>query len=374
MQNSIVNSKGINNINFPTGYAEILERVYNIDPIKYAQSRNFTDGAVTYLSPYISRGVISLQQILKHVLKSYQPYQIEKFIQELAWREYWQRVWQSIGDEIFTDIKQDQPDVIHHKMVAAIENANTGIEAIDNSIDKLYDTGYMHNHLRMYVSSICCNIAKAHWLQPSQWLYYNLLDGDLASNSLSWQWVGGSFSSKKYYCNQENINRYTYSRQQNTFLDKSYEFLTRMQIPDALTDKTNFFPVTALPAKVTPTLMEGLPIYIYNSYNLDPSWHTNEKANRILLLEPAHFKKYPVSEKVLDFILALSKNIEGLQIFSADFTELKSLASNNTIVFKAHPTTRHYKGSSENYDDLFPEVTGYFSSFSSYWKKCLKYL
>ena len=374
MQNSSSNKVSSKEISFPTTYQAIVERLENINPVKYAQTRNFTDGAVTYLSPYISRGVISLQQILQHVLKTYKPYQIEKFIQELAWRQYWQRVWQSIGDEIFTDIKQEQPEVVHHKMVAAIENANTGINAIDAGVDKLYNTGYMHNHLRMYISSICCNMAKAHWLQPSQWLYYHLLDGDLASNSLSWQWVAASFSSKKYYCNQENINRYTNSHQQDTFLDKSYEVITRMNVPEELIDKTNFYPSTELPVKINPIIIESLPTYVYNSYNLDPLWHAEEKGNRILLLEPAHFKKYPVSNKVLEFIISLSKNIEGIQIFSGNFADLKIINNNNMLIFKTHPTASHYQGTTENMEELFPAVTGYFNSFSSYWKKCEKYL
>ena len=358
---------------FPTDYKSILQRLENIDPLKYAQTRNFTDGAVTYLSPYISRGVLSLQQIKEHVLKTYKPYQVEKFLQELAWREYWQRVWQSIGNKIFIDIIQEQPNVAHRKMVAAIESADTGINAIDEHIERLYSTGYMHNHVRMYLSSIACNVAKAHWLQPAQWLYYHLLDGDLASNNLSWQWVAGTFSSKKYYCNQENINRYTKSNQQHTFLDKSYEEIMGMRIPEILLDKSNFFAQTVLPKNAAPILNENLPVIVYNSYNLDPLWHASEPANRILLLEPAHFKQYPVSEKVMEFITDLSKNIADIQIFTANFEELKILSGNRKIIFKAHPTTVHYEGIAENYDYMFPQVSGFFSSFSSYWKKCGKY-
>ncbi len=359
---------------FPTNYKSIIERLENIDPVKYARTRNFVDGDVTYLSPYISRGVISLQQVLQQVLKKYKPYQVEKFIQELAWREYWQRVWQAMGNDIFTDIKREQPDIAHRKMVAAIENADTSIETIDKHIELLYATGYMHNHLRMYVSSIACNIAKAHWLQPSQWMYYHLLDGDLASNSLSWQWCAGAFSSKKYYCNQENINCYTKTNQQQTFLDNSYETITTMLVPDIMEEKSNFFPKTYLPDKITPALKDDVPVIIYNSYNLDPSWHKGEPANRILLMEPTHFKKYPVSEKVIQFIIRLSKNIEGIQIFTGDFEELKTLSNNKEIIFKAHPTTTHYKGITEKYDELFPEVSGYFPSFFAYWKRCEKYL
>ena len=359
---------------FPTDYKSILQKLENIDPFKYAQTRNFTDGAVTYLSPYISRGVISLQQIKEQVLKTYKPYQVEKFLQELAWREYWQRVWQAIGNKIFIDIIQEQPNVVHRKMVAAIESADTGISAIDEHIERLYSTGYMHNHVRMYVSSIACNVAKAHWLQPAQWLYYHLLDGDLASNNLSWQWVAGTFSSKKYYCNQENINRYTKTNQQHTFLDRSYEEITAMRIPEVLLDKSNFFAQTILPVKTAPILQEGLPVIVYNSYNLDPLWHADEPANRILLLEPAHFKQFPVSCKVLQFVTDLSKNIANIQIFAANFEELKTLSGNRKVIFKSHPTTVHYDGLAENYDDMFPQVTGFFSSFSSYWKKCSKYV
>lgn len=359
---------------FPTDYPSILKRLEKIDPIRYARTRNFTDGDVTYLSPYISRGVISLRQVATHVLQTHKPYQIEKFLQELAWREYWQRIWQSIADRIFTDVKQAQQNVKHRNMVAALENADTGIEAIDEHIELLYETGYMHNHLRMYISSIACNIAKAHWLQPSKWMYYHLLDGDLASNSLSWQWTAGAFSSKKYYCNQENINKYTNNNQRHTFLDCSYEELTTLPIPESLLEKSNFFPKMDLPKTTVPTIEQGLPVLVYNAYNLDPIWHTDEKANRILLIEPSHYKEYPVSEKVLQFILNLSNNIEGIQIYTGEFDDLQSLAKTNEIIYKSHPAFTYYRGKAEKYDDLFPEVKGYFSSFFSYWKKCEKYL
>lgn len=359
---------------FPTNYNLILQRLAQIKPLQYAHTRNFIDGNVTHLSPYISRGVISLKQVAVQALKEHQPYQVQKFLQELAWREYWQRVWQHLGDEIFADIKQPQQNVLHHQLPAAIENASTGIEVLDKHIVALYETGYMHNHVRMYVSSVACNIAQAHWLIPSQWLYYHLLDGDIASNTLSWQWVAGSFSSKKYYCNQENINRYTYSKQQNSFLDFSYEELISHPAPEVLKEKKGNSLITRLPETTPPVIENGLPVLLYNSYNLDPQWHPGIKANRILLLEPSHFNKFPVSSKVLDFIMALSNNIEHIQIVSAEFEELEMLCHNNEIIFKQHPAFVHYKGTAERYQELFPEVNGYFNSFFAYWKKCEKYI
>ena len=358
---------------FPTEYQQILQRLKNINASTYAQTRNFIDGAVTYLSPYISRGVISLPQVKAHILQNYKPYQVEKLLQELAWREYWQRVWQAKGDAIFTDLKQPQPDAKHHRMPTAVENATTGINAIDGSIETLYSTGYMHNHFRMYLASVCCNIGRAHWLQPSAWMYYHLLDGDLASNSLSWQWICASFSSKKYYCNQENINRYTKSFQQNTFLDTSYESLVTIPIPQSLAATNNFSLKTDLPQTPFPTLKDNEPVIIYNSDNLDPLWHAGENANRILLLEPSHFKNHPISAFVLQFVINLSKNIAGIQIFVGEFYELKHAAEDRLIIFKSHPAFLYYTGKSETYDYLFPEVSGYFPSFSAYWKKCERY-
>ena len=97
---------------FPLAYAEILQRVRAIDPVKYASTRNYINGAVTYLSPYISRGIISTKLILSEVLKKgYKPAQIEKFIQELAWRDYWQQVWIAKGNAINQDLKHKLVDL-----------------------------------------------------------------------------------------------------------------------------------------------------------------------------------------------------------------------------------------------------------------------
>jgi deoxyribodipyrimidine photo-lyase len=192
-------------IAFPADYHSIIERIDQINPVQYSKTRNFIDGAVTYLSPYISRGVISIKQVHDSVLEKGHPATtIEKFLQELAWREYFQRVWQAKGEMLFEDMKQTQAEATHHKMIKAIVDANTDIAAIDQQILELYKTGYMHNHVRMYVASIACNIGKAHWSAPSRWMYYHLLDGDLATNTCSWQWVAGTFSSKSVHAYKPN--------------------------------------------------------------------------------------------------------------------------------------------------------------------------
>jgi deoxyribodipyrimidine photo-lyase len=369
-----------NRISFPTDYHCIVDRISKINPIQYAKTRNFIDGSVTYLSPYISKGVINVKQVLETMLaKGHHAASIEKFLQELAWREYFQRVWQARGDTLFQDIRQPQADVSHHQMIKAIEDANTGIAVIDKLIQEFYQSGYLHNHLRMYVASISCNIGKAHWAAPSQWMYYHLLDGDLASNTCSWQWVAGSFSSKKYYCNQENINRYTNSHQTNTFLDIITENLPTAAIPNVLKSTTALRLKTSLPDLPKPAIDVSKPTLIYNSYNLDPLWRSNEVVNRVLLLEPSHFKQYPVSEKVIEFVLALSKNIHAIQLMVGEASELaelykKSDFGENGLISKEHPAFTHYPGLRDERNWMFPEVRGYFNSFFSFWKKCERYL
>jgi deoxyribodipyrimidine photo-lyase len=366
---------------FTTDYDQVIDRLQHIDPLRYAKTRNFLTGAVTRLSPYISRGVISLLQVKEALLqKGYRPYQMEKFLQELAWREYYQRVWQAKGSLIWEDLKQPQPDTQHNRMPAALQNAATGITAIDTAIQNLYATGYMHNHIRMYTAAVACNIGKAHWRQPSRWLYYHLLDGDIASNNCSWQWVAGAFASKKYYCNQENINKYTNSHQSDSFLNCSYETIPDLPVPEVLKAVHDLPLQTILPETGLPVIDTTKPTLLYNSYNLDPAWRKNEDVNRVLLLEPSHFAAYPVSEKVLSFIMALSKNIKNIQLYCGEAAALQTLykeaapGSSTAFIAKEHPAFLHYPGSKDSPDWMYPKVTGYHPSFFSFWKQCERHL
>jgi deoxyribodipyrimidine photo-lyase len=355
---------------FPTDIQAIEERIRAVDPANYSATRNFEDGAVTRLSPYISRGVISTKQVYEHIKSLDLPwYKCEKLIQELAWRDYWQQVWRAKGEEIMWDMKQKQTPIANHQIPEAVVNAEMGIGAVDQAIKELYETGYMHNHMRMYVASISCNVANSHWLQPAKWLYFHLLDGDLASNHLSWQWVAGAFSSKKYYANQWNINKYFSGNQKNTFLDVEYEAFDQLEIPDQLRKTVEFDLETVLPLGKKPVLVKEKTTLIYTYYNLDPYWYSGEDVQRVLLLEPSFFKAHPVSQKCIDFTLELAKNISGIQLLVGEFSEVISQVGQEFIVYKEHPGTRHFQGKEEPRDWL-SSVNGYFPSFFAFWKKC----
>lgn len=359
-----------------TKYSEILEQIDQVNPVNYGRTRNFIDGDVSRLSPYISRGVISTKQVMQRTLeRGFEPNDIFKWLQELAWRDYWQQVWMAKGDEINQDLRHPQPNVQNHKIPKAIIEANTGIIAIDSAIQEFYQTGYLHNHIRMYIATICCNMGKSHWKAPAQWMYFHLLDADWASNALSWQWVAGSNSNKKYVANQENINKYCYTNQTDTFLDVPYEAFDNFETPNILTDLTKPEFITPLPNSDNLSINEQSPTLLYNFYNLDPTWRKGENANRILLLEPSVFDKYPVSKQSIDFTLALSKNIPNLQVFVGEFSELMEnhgIAS-SSVYYKEHPLNTSYAGNEDERDWMF-SVTGYFTSFFKFWNKAKKEL
>ena len=387
-------------------YASLLEQVKSYQPGKYHNTRNYINGAVTSWSPYISRGLLSPVLVMEQLKSNHNYQEWIGFMQHMAWREYFQRVWQHQGDLILQDLKSIQTNVILKQLPVPLYNASTGIHAIDHAIHHLYDTGYLHNHLRMYLSMLHSNIFKAAWLPGAKWMYAHLLDHDPAANFLSWQWVAGTFSSKKYIANQDNINKYTNTKQEGSYLDTEYENLTEAIFNKAGQIKSNHTGQWSAPLDQhfdidTNTILKNIkeknlsqifdinqvlssqPFCIYNSFNLDPLWHAEASVNRILLLEPNHLNQFPITEKVLQFVIDLAKaNIPGIQIFIGNFEDLSqtiqtSLSTSNAkpiIYFKEHPTTKHYQGIQEERDWLFPQVNGYYPSFFGYWKKCERFL
>lgn len=357
-------------MDFPTTLEAVLERIDQFDPERYARSRNFIHGGVSYLSPYLSRGFITVPQVVSRLNeRGFGIGNAEKFIQELAWRDFYTRTWFQKGDQIFEDIRHPQEGVLHSGLPAAVLHSSTGIEALDKHLAALPETGYLHNHVRMYLAAVTCNVGKYHWSEPAKWLYYHLLDGDLASNALSWQWCAGTFSNKRYYANQENINKYAGTNQVGTFLDYSYEDLPLQSAPEVLKESVkpflDFTPPVTKPLEIDP----NVPTYIYTHYTLDPTFHAGEIGNRILVLEPSHFAKHPISPKVLQFILDLAKNIPGIQVYFGEYRDL-----NVRGIFCDHPINAHFQGIREEHPSLVPGLVGEFTSFFSYWNKLSKKL
>ena len=195
---------------FPPTRAAARARLDAVRLDEYERTRNFLHGAVTGLSPYITHGIVSLPEVLAD-LAARHPLKVQhKFVFELGWREYFQHVWQARGDGIFSSIHPGPlPDEAYgDRLPADIREGATGIPVIDMAVRTLYSTGYLHNHARMWLASYVVHVRKVHWRIGADWLYGHLIDGDLASNHLSWQWVAGTGSHKPYLFNADNVARY----------------------------------------------------------------------------------------------------------------------------------------------------------------------
>jgi deoxyribodipyrimidine photo-lyase len=217
---------------FPPTRAAALARIAAIRPADYARSRNAIEGAVTQLSPYITHGFVSLPEVLAGVAAGYRLDVQHKFVFELGWREYFRHVWQHRGTEILDSLHEGllPENVYASELPDDIRQARTGVPAIDTAVRTLYTTGYMHNHARMWLASYVVHLRKVHWRTGADWLVAHLLDGDLASNHLSWQWVAGTGSSKPYLFNADNVARYAPLdwHSAGTVIDCSYEQLDSM--------------------------------------------------------------------------------------------------------------------------------------------------
>jgi len=207
-------------------------RIAAVRPAAYARTRNALDGAVTGLSPYITHGFVTLTDVLAGVAARHTLDMQHKFVFELGWRAYFRHVWQHRGEGILRSLHEGPlpDDAYADELPADIRQGCTGVPVVDEAVRTLYGTGMLHNHARMWLASYVVHVRKVHWRAGADWLYGHLLDGDLASNHLSWQWVAGTGSRKPYLFNADNVARYAPAawHSPGSVIDTSYEALDRM--------------------------------------------------------------------------------------------------------------------------------------------------
>lgn len=108
----------------------------------------------------------------------------------------------------------------------------TGVPVIDAAVRALYETGYLHNHARLWLASYVVHLRKVNWRAGAVWSYGYLLDGDLAPNHLSWQWVAGTLTGRPYLFNANNVSRNAGQvpgwRSPDTAIDCGYDEIERI--------------------------------------------------------------------------------------------------------------------------------------------------
>lgn len=214
-------------LDFPPAREEALRRIAAIDLQAYRRYRGYVRGPVSRLSPYITHGLVSIPEVFRLAVQGRGCGPDDRFVQELAWREFFRHVWRHLGDDIGSDIREPVPGVRYaSEMPSDVLSASTGIPVIDRSVRDLYSSGYLHNHQRMWLASYLVHMRKTHWRTGADWMYGCLLDGDLASNHLSWQWIASTFSRRPYLFNADNVQRFaSHLSSRGTGIDRSYEEL-----------------------------------------------------------------------------------------------------------------------------------------------------
>ena len=215
-------------------------RLAQLDAQSYGSSRNYLDGAVSYLSPYIRHGIVTLNETRNLAIQQGAPKQVEKFVQELAWRDFWQRIYHQSPAKIWRDIEPYKTgysaDHYATELPEDIRQARTPSAAMNFFIKQLIDTGYLHNHARMYLAAYIVHWRHIAWQAGVQFFLTHLLDGDPASNNLSFQWVASTFSNKPYFFNLENLQKFACSvapcaAHDNVDFDDSYDALAARLFP-----------------------------------------------------------------------------------------------------------------------------------------------
>ena len=198
--------------------------------VLYARDRNFDFGPdkrsnTSCLSPYVTHGVLSEKEIIKEAIKKFPFSKIEKFIQEVLWRTYW-KGWLERRPSLWTDFVNDlenlKKDFQNNKNLKNAINGNTDIECFNDWVNELKKTGYLHNHARMWFSSIWIFTLDLPWQLGAEFFMKHLKDGDPASNTLSWRWTAGLQTKGKNYVAQEwNIKKFTNQRYEKVKLNEN---------------------------------------------------------------------------------------------------------------------------------------------------------
>ncbi len=213
---------------WPATRAEGLRRLEAFAPRMggcYRAKRNHDLGPdardnVSLLSPYLRRRLVTEREAVERALSAHSASACEKFVQEVFWRSYF-KGWLERRPSVWTAYRQgvrrdrgaldEDPDLADR--VAAAEAGETGLDCFDAWARELVETGYLHNHARMWFASLWIFTFDLPWRLGADFFLRHLLDGDPASNTLGWRWVAGLHTKgKNYAARASNIAKFTGGR------------------------------------------------------------------------------------------------------------------------------------------------------------------
>lgn len=188
---------------------------------RYAAERNFVRPGheqVSRLSPWLQKRLLREEEVVRAVRVRWPFEAVEKFVQEVYWRTYWKGWLEQRPDAWSRWVEavprlRDGLEGERREAWAAACAGRTGIAGFDAWARELVATGYLHNHARMWFASVWIFTLNLPWELGADFFYRHLLDGDPASNTLSWRWVAGlQTAGKTYLARADNIAHYTEGR------------------------------------------------------------------------------------------------------------------------------------------------------------------
>jgi deoxyribodipyrimidine photo-lyase len=172
---------------------------------------------VSRLSAAIRHRVVLREELLATLFAAHPFARVAKLAQELLWRDYW-RAWLALRPTVWRDwvagVAQARAELAPAAAgrLAAIEAGASGMAVMDGFARELVATGYLHNHARMWFASWWVHVERLPWELGAEFFLRHLIDGDAASNTLSWRWVAGLHTAgKRYFVRRSNIEKYLHA-------------------------------------------------------------------------------------------------------------------------------------------------------------------
>jgi deoxyribodipyrimidine photo-lyase len=244
---------------------KILNNFINKSIENYAIDRDIPSiEGTSKLSPYLKFGQISVHKIMQKCLEiKNKKIGYRKYINEIGWREFCHSLLHNFPEMEKNNLRKDFNNFKwnkNEKLLLKWKKGLTGYPIVDAGMRELYETGWMHNRVRMIVASFLVKHLRIHWMEGEKHFRNTLLDFNIANNVAGWQWVAGTgadaapyfrifnpiLQGEKFDSNGNYIKKWCpeLNNLPNEFLHKPWEMPEELQMEkNIIIGKTYPFPI-----------------------------------------------------------------------------------------------------------------------------------
>jgi deoxyribodipyrimidine photo-lyase len=150
--------------------------------------------ATSRLSPHLHHGEVSARQVW-HTVRDAAGRAAEPFLRQLAWRDFAHHLLYHFPHTTEAPLRPAFAEMPWRHDAEGLQDwqrGRTGYPLVDAGMRQLWETGWMHNRVRLVAASFLTKHLLIDWREGARWFWDTLVDADLANNSLGWQWVAGS--------------------------------------------------------------------------------------------------------------------------------------------------------------------------------------